>query len=180
MPGFLGPSNNKKAAQYLNRTGSYSTHGQRSGYVEGNFGELPEDQLNNTLERIAALGKKKAKWQTIIAEVRRDLQLKSGVQLKKYEKGARLGILNNSKDDSQRLLEVLPICCSLTELEAEIKKLKGIMSGIGIKPLKDIMFDILKAEHADLFNEIKQRAHAARTKLIVDKQEVFQSLEKLG
>jgi hypothetical protein len=55
--GFLASGNNKTKAQFMERRGSYSTHAKRNGVSLLYDFELPDDQLQTDLEKLATLRK---------------------------------------------------------------------------------------------------------------------------
>jgi len=174
MGNFLGPTNNKKAAQFLTRTGSYSTHGNKKGFVDEDFGQLPQDQLHPIGKRLKELGLRMDSYNRIIKQVRDDLGIKPHMSLKKYERFAKSGVLNKSRKDSRKLLDVLPIVELKNELDLEIKSLKDKMAGIKPHSRNTRMLNILRTDYLEIFTEISKKVDLEFEEIMEQEFQQFQ------
>ena len=116
--------NNAKAAQFMERTASFSTHGSRRGFVDIEL-PIPDTQLNDAdgerdvlVRRMAFLGKQIRENKTLMG-----LSKNNTKPLRRYREMAERGEFRGSKEKSKILLETLPLAEEFTALMEQRKTL---------------------------------------------------------
>lgn len=114
---------NSDKQQFIDRSGSYSTHGSRRGFVDIDL-PMPEDQLADASNEWLVLSERKQTMTLQLSEYRKKLGIGAGKQLKKYENAARSGVYKNSKNLSDLLLEAMELAKECAALELRMKEVK--------------------------------------------------------
>lgn len=162
--GFLSLGNNNKIAQFLDRSGSYSTHAKRNGVSLLYDFDLPDDQLSTDIERLDVLRKTYAAKCEEIKNVKKELGIGSDIQISQFLRVAKRGIFNNSVSQSKKVIYGCQLADEATGLRDEIATLK--IKVRNSRPKSDFFRFLMDAMKEHLSPEMMERIHeTARQKM---------------
>jgi hypothetical protein len=112
-----------KKEQFMDRSGSFSTHGSRRGFVDIDL-PIHESQMHSLEDEREEIAGRKLKISLKISENRKLLGIRKGKQLRVYEEKARQGKYLGSRDLSRLLLLTIGLAEQVTALEEKLKEMR--------------------------------------------------------
>lgn len=142
---------NKSKGQFISRTGSFSTHGSRKGFVDVNI-PIPEDQLLNLSEKRRLLIDKQQEIQKSIFDIRVETKIGTKHSFRQYEFLAKKGIFRNSHKASDLILEGVNLANEISAIKEEIIDLNTRLKEHG-KARSDRMIDYIREHYPKIIDE---------------------------